>query len=186
MVGIVGCSGNTSMYGWPSEAFVIDGATYGVNDEPTASPDVMEYNVTYFTSPTLAPGVHTLVVTNLNGTSPTSLWLDRFWYISSGPAIVNGAPSTGADATSSASSNAIGPTPPLSSISSSMPLSSASESASAGSVGSTSDHRFNTTAIVGGTVGAAVGLLLLATLGIYHLLKHKFTRAQQVPKGDGM
>ncbi|EIW61137.1 uncharacterized protein TRAVEDRAFT_17946 [Trametes versicolor FP-101664 SS1] len=165
MVGVVGCSGNTGMYGWPSEAFVIDGATYAVNDEPIASPDAMEYNVTYFTSPTLAPGVHTLVVTNLNGTSPTSLWLDRFWYISSDPA--TGTPSDGSTMT--------------------LPVASApSGSSSAGGGASTSDNRQNTAAIIGGTVGAAIGLLLLATLGIFYFIKRKFTRAQRVSKIDGI
>ncbi len=86
MVGAMGCSGDTNRYGWPSESFVIDGISYGIQTVPTGLPGFMTtvyFNVTFYTSPTLEPGEHTIVLTNLNGTVPNTLCFDRFWYISS-------------------------------------------------------------------------------------------------------
>ncbi|KAL1944354.1 hypothetical protein VTO73DRAFT_3539 [Trametes versicolor] len=83
LVGVMGCSGDTSRYGWPSESYVIDGTSYGIRSDLTASPDTVYFNVTFFTSLSLTPGVHTIVLTNMNGTVPNTLCLDRFWYISS-------------------------------------------------------------------------------------------------------
>ncbi|KAI0826837.1 hypothetical protein BC628DRAFT_1410045 [Trametes gibbosa] len=83
MVGVIGCGGETVNWGWPSESFVIDGTNYEVHNDPTADPHIMFFNVEFFASPVLTPGVHTLVVTNLNGTAPNRLWLDHFWYVPS-------------------------------------------------------------------------------------------------------
>lgn len=34
-------------------------------------------------------------------------------------------------------------------------------------------------------MGGAVAVMLLVALGLYYLIKHKLTRAQQVPHEDG-
>lgn len=85
MVGAMGCSGDTNRYGWPSESFVIDGVASGIETVPTGLAGFVTtvyFNVTFFTSPALDPGEHTIVLTNLNGTVPNTLCFDRFWYIS--------------------------------------------------------------------------------------------------------
>ncbi|KAL1944381.1 hypothetical protein VTO73DRAFT_3566 [Trametes versicolor] len=253
MVGVIGCGGETVNWGWPSESFVIDGKTYAIHHDPTADPKAMFFNVQLFASPTLTPGIHTLVVTNLNGTVPNRLWIDHFWYIPSDatsstvtqsstspgtslsstkstppssslasasstrssvtpnpatasqlpPSVASSivpttspAPTTQSPASTIASSTLVtsdtfaSNTPSLAfttsllaSISISTSTSVAPESASSGSVAS--DRPPNLVAIIGGAVGGAVAVLLLAMLAIYCLIKHKLTRAQRVPQVDG-
>lgn len=80
---VMGCVENTAFGGYPSASFVIDGQNDGTSI--AASPSITDFfcNFTFFTSPNLPDGEHTLVVTNLNGTRPNVLWFDWIWYISS-------------------------------------------------------------------------------------------------------
>ncbi|KAI0832928.1 hypothetical protein BC628DRAFT_1309689 [Trametes gibbosa] len=82
LVAAMGCGGDTRNSGFPSVSFLLDGMSYGIREDSTAL-NGQFYNVTLFVSPNLAPGEHTLIITNLNGTRPNTFWLDRFWYISS-------------------------------------------------------------------------------------------------------
>lgn len=61
----------------------------------------MFFNVQLFDSLALDPGEHTLVVTNLNGTSPNTFFLDNFWFVP----LDNGS-NGGASASPSASASA--------------------------------------------------------------------------------
>ncbi|EIW61157.1 uncharacterized protein TRAVEDRAFT_43982 [Trametes versicolor FP-101664 SS1] len=253
MVGVIGCGGETVNWGWPSELFVIDGKTYAIHHDPTADPKAMFFNVQFFASPTLTPGVHTLVVTNPNGTAPNRLWPDHFWYIPSDVASSTVTQSTSSgttlsstkstslssslasassthtsatlatlatasqstssvassivpttsllptaqspastitssmlvtsDALTSDTSSFVSTPSLLASVSASTSVSVAPESALSGSAAS--GRPPNLVAIIGGAVGGAVAVLLLAMLAIYYLIKRKLTRAQCVPQVDG-
>ncbi|EIW61142.1 uncharacterized protein TRAVEDRAFT_43969 [Trametes versicolor FP-101664 SS1] len=86
MVGIMGCGGDTASIGYPSTSIVIDGKNanlFRITTNTPTSPAALSYNLTLFSSTTLQPGAHTIVLTNLNETSPNLFVLDRFWYIAS-------------------------------------------------------------------------------------------------------
>ncbi|KAH9854821.1 hypothetical protein C2E23DRAFT_39732 [Lenzites betulinus] len=149
LVAVMGCGGDTRESGYPTVSFLIDGTSYGFREDSTAL-DGQYYNVTWFVSPELDSAEHTLVITNLNGTRPSTFWLDRFWYIS-------------ADETNTTSSVV----PPAATSSSPPPNN--------GSAG----HSQNLGAIIGGSVGGAAALALLVGLGVYLFKRRSSQRRAQ-------
>lgn len=90
---VYGAVGDVAHNGWPSSSFAIDGTVYETYDFSSAAgySDASQdrYQVPYFTVQGLSLDEHTLVITNLNGTAPNTLWLDyiRFFpFVSSFPA----------------------------------------------------------------------------------------------------
>ncbi|KAI0660680.1 hypothetical protein C8Q70DRAFT_903261, partial [Cubamyces menziesii] len=86
-VAVIGGQGDTSSFGWPSTSYAIDGnvqSTYNLatGDHALSATD-FDYNVTFFSSPDLKPGEHTLVITNLNSTWPNTYWFDYIQYLPS-------------------------------------------------------------------------------------------------------
>ncbi|EIW61136.1 uncharacterized protein TRAVEDRAFT_17945 [Trametes versicolor FP-101664 SS1] len=196
-VGVTGCGGSTNDYGWPSESYVVDGITYNTDDQSnlTETPDTFFCDADFFTSPLLLPGLHTLVVTNLNGTAPNTLWLDSFWFVpeavltTSTQSAISGAATSSTASSGSTSDDSV---PDLSLL---LPpsftrASTAEASASASAIGSGGNAAAsppqNTAAIVGGAVGGAVGFLLLAALGGYCFRKRRSSRARREPRGEAI
>ncbi|CDO77245.1 hypothetical protein BN946_scf184747.g58 [Trametes cinnabarina] len=81
-VSVAGGIGDVARYGWPGASFALDGKvlqTFNmITDTHQDDYSVFSYNYTYFDSPVLSPGKHTLVVTTLNGTSPNTFGLTTF------------------------------------------------------------------------------------------------------------
>ncbi|KAI1784079.1 hypothetical protein LXA43DRAFT_902313, partial [Ganoderma leucocontextum] len=82
-VAVVGSLGSVDVHGIPTTLYALDGVEAGLYTAPVIAPGFFELNVTFFSSKSLAPGEHTLVVTNVNGTSPNVFWLDFIGYIPS-------------------------------------------------------------------------------------------------------
>lgn len=80
-VGVIGCGGDTEQYGSPTELVVIDGTSYNTDSNFDPDPKVQGCTLQFFGSPTLALGEHTIVVTNINGTAPTTFFFDNFWVV---------------------------------------------------------------------------------------------------------
>ncbi|KAH9854822.1 hypothetical protein C2E23DRAFT_39817 [Lenzites betulinus] len=180
-VGVYGCGGDTNQYGWPEESFVVDGKTYLIRTDPTATPNTQFFNVSFFTSPALDPGEHTLVVTNINGTAPNRLWLDWFWFdavvdtTSASPsASGNAAPTSSSGIPTSSSNGTNGTSAPLNTA-----VATSSSPASSSGVTSSSSHSQNLGAIIGGAVGGAMALLILGVLGAFCFFKRRSARYQR-------
>ncbi|KAL1944393.1 hypothetical protein VTO73DRAFT_3578 [Trametes versicolor] len=175
LVSVMVCVEDIKDGGYPSASFVIDGQNYGtVAASPSSTQSL--FNITLFTSPNLPAGEHTLVVTNLNGTRPNVFWLDRIWYISS--AVSNSTSSSALSAASTAASSGPSPSPALSSPSLVSPSTTPPPPAVgvSGSGSSAGSHGQNLGAIIGGSVGGAVALILLALAGLY-LFKRRSARS---------
>ncbi|KAI9059991.1 hypothetical protein FKP32DRAFT_1077820 [Trametes sanguinea] len=108
-VSVVGGIGAVSEYGWPSSSYAIDGKVVGtfdlVTDGHMDDYNAFSYNYTYFTSPVLSPGKHTLVVTTLNGTSPNTYWLDYIRFLPPGTTATSSSSTAPASQASLASSS---------------------------------------------------------------------------------
>ncbi|OSC96382.1 hypothetical protein PYCCODRAFT_1472669 [Trametes coccinea BRFM310] len=233
-VSVVGGIGAVSEYGWPSSSYAIDGKVVGtynlVTDGQLDDYNQFAYNFTYFNSPVLSAGKHTLVITTLNGTKPNTYWLDYIRFlppgstgstssasatasgsasftfatgtsesspthsstptagsVSTSPAFTSGAAastSLPASGNSLSSSSATSPSSTQSSSqsgrtsstpSSALPPSppSATGSQSSHVVAGASSHSSHVGAIIGGAVGGAVLLALLAILGVYFYLRRR-------------
>ncbi|KAJ2983100.1 hypothetical protein NUW54_g10667 [Trametes sanguinea] len=108
-VSVVGGIGAVSEYGWPSSSYAIDGKVVGtfdlVTDGHMDDYSSFSYNYTYFNSPVLSPGKHTLVVTTLNGTSPNTYWLDYIRFLPPGTTTSSSGSTAPASQASAASSS---------------------------------------------------------------------------------
>ena len=140
------------VYGVPTTTYAIDGSVVDTYTTPVLAPGLFRLNQTFFNSPTLEPGNHTLVITNVNGTSQNMVWLDYILFAESAPS------STGSTIPSSSTSTNMQP-------SSSSPVQG--------------PHKSNTGAIVGGAVGGVTGLALLAGLLLWWLVQRR--RARSAP-----
>ncbi|KAI1784068.1 hypothetical protein LXA43DRAFT_902334 [Ganoderma leucocontextum] len=77
-VQVVGTLEPTDNYGQPSTTYKVDGDLVGTYNAPfTASGDT-RFNVTFFSTLDLTLDNHEVVITNVNGTSPNTFWLDYF------------------------------------------------------------------------------------------------------------
>ncbi|KAI0328213.1 hypothetical protein GY45DRAFT_1255528, partial [Cubamyces sp. BRFM 1775] len=86
-VSVTGGEGDVQQYGWPSSSYTIDGKlyeTYNVVDAHLSDPTAFSYQTTYFTTQGLSAGQHTLVITNLNGTTPNTYWIDYIAFLPPG------------------------------------------------------------------------------------------------------
>ncbi|KAI0638693.1 hypothetical protein C8Q77DRAFT_448854 [Trametes polyzona] len=82
-VGVVGGTGDVNKFGVSSQTYELDGEPSRiVLGDKSASPDTFFYNFTYYESPDLASGEHTLVLTTItvNIVPPHIFWLDYIWY----------------------------------------------------------------------------------------------------------
>ena len=75
-VQVVGILGPSVTNGQPTTEYAVDGQFVATYEAPFT--DEAVYNVTFFSKRDLTLGEHTLLITNLNGTSPTLFWLDYF------------------------------------------------------------------------------------------------------------
>ncbi|KAI0784870.1 hypothetical protein C8Q75DRAFT_696081, partial [Abortiporus biennis] len=82
-VTVFGSQGSVDVYGQPTTTYTIDGVTVGRYTTPVIQPGFFTALTQFFQSDTLSAGEHTLVITNVNGTSPNVFWLDYIQYISS-------------------------------------------------------------------------------------------------------
>ena len=80
-VTVVGCVGETALYGTATATYAVDGAGYDAtnNNNLASSFSVLSCNVTLFASPTLPFGQHTLEVT-MDSAASNTLWIDYFQY----------------------------------------------------------------------------------------------------------
>ncbi|EIW61148.1 uncharacterized protein TRAVEDRAFT_56558 [Trametes versicolor FP-101664 SS1] len=152
--GLIGCGGLTDKWGWPSESYVVDGKTLEIQRDLTADPTTMFFNVQLFDSLALDPGEHTLVVTNLNGTSPNTFFLDNFWFVpldngSNGGA--SASPSASASASASVQSSDSSLTTPHHTPTS-VPATSASASAQSSNSGTISSTSSTSSSSSGATL----------------------------------
>ncbi|EMD34571.1 hypothetical protein CERSUDRAFT_107214 [Gelatoporia subvermispora B] len=159
-----------SVYGARGPAGVIlENSTYSIDNGPVKTwfrddniTSIM-YNVTFFTSPTLADGMsHTLVITNFG----TWFFLDRIQVTISDTlsSLSAGASTPSSSGTGSSSSILSGPT-----ITASLPLSPISATSISSS--SSSSHSLSKGTIVGVSIGASIALACV-TLAVY-LLRNK-------------
>ena len=131
---VVGSLGSVDVHGIPTTLYALDGVEAGSYTAPVVDPGFFRLNVTFFSSKTLAPGDHTLVITNVNGTSPNVFWLDYLEYIPSVASTTT--TSTSSSSSSSATTLATSPSSP----SSSSNTSSSSESLTSSSTSSASNQ----------------------------------------------
>ncbi|KAI8989918.1 hypothetical protein BD414DRAFT_414651 [Trametes punicea] len=207
-ISVVGGVGDVEQYGWPSSSYSIDGKVYATLDEATDlnlnDPSQFIYNFTYWDSPNLSPGEHTLIITTQNGTSPNTYWLDYIRFLplgsstsaastvsstspSSAASISRSQSPTNAQASASISSaspqlSATSTSPQTTPINGTGSLPSSSQPASKGTdavVANTSSHSQHTGAIIGGAIGGAVCLALLAIIGVYLFLKRRLRTEQR-------
>ncbi|PIL37745.1 hypothetical protein GSI_01439 [Ganoderma sinense ZZ0214-1] len=186
---VVGSLGSVDVHGIPTSRYTLDGSDVGSYTAPVVAPGFFRLNVTFFSSRTLAPGDHTLVITNVNGTSPNVFWLDYVEYIASAASTTT----TSSSSSSSPSSSSLTTTPatsssPSSSSSSSQQLTTSSTPPASNQLTPTTSLSFpassqtppsdtntsttpasssshnHTGAIAGGIVGGAALLLALALL----------------------
>ncbi|KAJ3556880.1 hypothetical protein NM688_g1782 [Phlebia brevispora] len=69
-----------SGYGQPSALFTVDNSNNATFTAPSPQPGSYTSGNLFYRSPPLPDGVHELVITNLNGTSPNVFWLDYILY----------------------------------------------------------------------------------------------------------
>lgn len=79
-VSVVGSLGSIDVYGMPQSKYLIDGVTDGVYTAPYIPDPDDATHVSFFVSPLLEPGKHTIQIINVNGTKPSTLWLDYILY----------------------------------------------------------------------------------------------------------
>ena len=126
-------------FGLPVTAYDIDGQHITTVHAPWS--DSRQFNYVHFEKTDLYPGDHTLIVTNMNGTSPTIFWLDYFLVDSSSlsSAVPPTVPTSHGSLPSSQRPQSSSPSPnPPTTGSSSPPESTSSASSSVSSSTSTS------------------------------------------------
>ncbi|RPD67546.1 hypothetical protein L226DRAFT_566239 [Lentinus tigrinus ALCF2SS1-7] len=69
---------STSRAGRPTTLYSIDGAYVENSTEPFVPDGPTQFNVTVFSKKNLPSGMHVLNISNLNGTSPNTYWIDYF------------------------------------------------------------------------------------------------------------
>ena len=157
-VSVYGPLGSVDVYGVPKTVYEIDGVFAGSYTAPVVPPGGVVANVQYFSSAALTPGAHTLVITNVNGTSPNVFWLDYIRYTPSSAA------TTSAAATSAGQTAASTTSAPA----------AATGTADAGAQGSST----HTAAIAGGVAGGVALVALLAAV-LFYFLRFRRRRAAE-------
>lgn len=146
-VEVYGSLGSIDVYGRPVSSYELDGLpdTQTQYQAPIIEPGFFTDHTLFYRSPSLSDQEHTLVVTNVNGTKPSVLWLDYIVYT---PSTTPGPSSALTSGTSASQSPSLtGNSPPASSS----PSSSSSSSNHAG-------------AIAGGVIGGVVFFAAVAFL----------------------
>ncbi|RPD67557.1 hypothetical protein L226DRAFT_566248 [Lentinus tigrinus ALCF2SS1-7] len=142
----------TSVAGYPVTVYYIDGTYIASIDTPFVPDGRSQSNVTVFTKRDLTQGAHVLNITNMNGTRPSTFWLDYF--------LVD------------ASSAALNPSSSSTSSSTGMPAAtSTSESGTAPSE--------RIAAIAGGVAGALV-VIIAAVLGCLWRRRRRRVRKERM------
>ncbi|KAJ8483001.1 hypothetical protein ONZ51_g4998 [Trametes cubensis] len=170
-VSVYGAVGDVADYGWPSSSYAIDGQVYEMYDFVTAAGfsnvTQLRYQVPYFTVQDLPASEHTLVITNTNGTSPNTYWLD---YIRFYPSInsTSGVPtSSGTGALSSQTSASVTNAQNTSSTST-----STSQNPDPGVNGRSSGSQSNG-AVIGGAIGGVVAVSIVAMIAMFLYLRYR-------------
>ncbi|KAH9884974.1 hypothetical protein C8Q73DRAFT_348199 [Cubamyces lactineus] len=180
-VSVYGAVGDVADYGWPSSSYAIDGQVYETYNFVTAAglSDVTQvrYQVPYFTVQDLPAGEHTLVITNTNGTSPNTYWLDyiRFYPFDNSTASVPTSSGTGVSSSQTSASvtdaqnTSSTPTP-----TSQNPTSGAD---------STSSGSQSNGAVIGGAIGGVVAVAIAAIIAMFLYLRYRL-RAHALSEGS--
>jgi hypothetical protein len=160
-VEVYGAVGSYDVYGVPISTYTLDGGPEELYTAPIIESGYAQFPVLFYASPVLGPGNHTLVLTNRNGTAPSTLWLDYLLYT---PA--DSTPTTTSIPSSSATS--LGVTVASSTTSSasiSLPSSTSAPSSSANVDTGNHEYQWHTKTPVGAIAGSIVGgLALLGTI----------------------
>ncbi|KAH9939377.1 uncharacterized protein BXZ73DRAFT_99580 [Epithele typhae] len=82
---VVGVLEPTGANGQPTTQYAIDGQVVDTYTAPYTPDGQTTFNVTFFSKNDLSSEDHTLVITNMNGQSPTLFWLDYFLVENSSP-----------------------------------------------------------------------------------------------------
>lgn len=147
-----GSVGSVDVYGVPISSYSVDDRNTTTYTAPIIQTGGFLTHVAFYQSPILPPGTHELVITNLNGSVPSVLWIDFFYYDPTGETGGGAAliPSSSTDLfTVSSMSTTIS--------------SSSSMLASPGATPSSFPKHASIDAILGGTVGGISALLLLSS-----------------------
>ncbi|OCH93939.1 hypothetical protein OBBRIDRAFT_748654 [Obba rivulosa] len=198
-VEVYGSLGSIDVYGRPVSSYSVDGVQQGTYQAPIINPGFAETNVLFFRSPLLGPTTHTLVVTNQNGTAPSTLWLDYFVYtpsddtasisvspshasqsaLSSGSISNPASASLSSTAQGSASLSSQSPTlpPTTSGLIQTTSSGSGASAASTSPVVASRTSKSHTGAIAGGVIGGVAALGLIAAL-LYFFQRRKNIRAE--------
>lgn len=142
-VEVYGSQGSFDLYGQPTTLYTVDGLYNATYQAPVIQPPLYTVHTLFYRSPPLPLGEHTLVITNLNGTSPNVYWLDYILYTPS-----NFTSTDSSSSIQSLSTSATAQFPPLPSF------------VNTDSSSSRADKQ--TGAIIGGTIGAVVFMVLLS------------------------
>lgn len=151
-IAVYGSVGSVDVYGVPISSYSVDDRNTTTYTAPIIQPGGFLTHVAFYQSPILPPGTHELVITNLNGSVPSVLWIDFFYYDPTGETGGGAAliPSSSTDLfTVSSMSTTIS--------------SSSSMLASPGATPSSFPKHASIDAILGGTVGGISALLLLSS-----------------------
>ena len=167
---VVGSLGSVDVYGVPTTSYSIDGTILANYTAPVIDPGFFQLNVTFFTSPTLTPGKHTLVITNLNGTSPNVYWLD---YIRFSPS-PDTSPTTSVLSTTSTPSSTT-----------SVQASTTTSNAATQTGGNSLKSKPNAGAIAGGIVGG-VALVVIVGLLVWWFRRRRREEHPQPAATDGL
>ncbi|OBZ70329.1 hypothetical protein A0H81_09597 [Grifola frondosa] len=172
-VDVYGSLGSIDVYGQPVTTYAIDGIVLGTYVAPIIAPGFAYLNQSFFVSPILPAGDHELVITNINGTQPTTYWLDFLVYTPS----VSLSNSTSVSSTPISGPSTSSTTNQPSSTSRADSTTSASTSSITSPITSAKSSRKNTGAIVGGVVGGvcliALLLFLLYMLRVRRRKRHR-------------
>ncbi|KAI0328196.1 hypothetical protein GY45DRAFT_1282164 [Cubamyces sp. BRFM 1775] len=185
-VSVYGAVGDVADYGWPSSSYAIDGKVYETYNFVTAAGfsnvTQLRYQVPYFTVQDLPAGDHTLVITNLNGTSPNTYWLDYIRFLpfdnstsitpTSTPSGTGGSTSQSPQASTSITNSPSIPT---------SPGTSTSQNPDVGAPDSSSGSQSNG-AVIGGAIGGVVVVAVAAIVAMFLYLRYRL-RAQARSEG---
>lgn len=151
-VAVYGSLGSVDVYGIPVSSYSVDGGNTATYTAPIIQPGGFQTHVAFYQSPVLPPGTHELVITNVNGTAPSVLWIDFILYDPSQSTGETGGGATTGGGTSSPSNE------PASSPSSS-PTSSPQSSAPSSSLSTTANASSKTLPISSGSpsIGLSIG-----------------------------
>lgn len=163
-VAVYGSLGSVDVYGIPVSSYSVDGGNTATYTAPIIQPGGFQTHVAFYQSPVLPPGTHELVITNVNGTAPSVLWIDFILYDPSQSTGETGGGATTGGGTSSPSNE------PSSSPSSS-PTSSPQSSVPSSPSSTTANASSKTLPISSGTpstglsIGTSTSSLTLSTSG---------------------